>query len=1021
MADRRYGKKECKQVVVEKGTVVPFHNQVDFCVGTGRMGLALQKEYMEQLKLVQEHIGFKHIRGHGLFTDDMAIYQEREEDGERIVEYNFTYLDLVMDSYRELGLAPFLELGFMPNKMASGEQTIFYWKGNTTPPKSYEDWKAMVQALLRHLCERYGEEEVLTWPIEVWNEPNLPGFWKGADMQEYFKLFTESFYAIKEVNPKFRVGGPAVCGGTDEIWIKAFMEYCHENKIPVDFVTRHHYTTELPVDRGHYGYAQLQEDEAGFANLRTTRDIIDSFEEYKGLEIHITEFNTSYIPNCPIHDTNQNAAYLAKQLSRLGDGNESYSYWTFGDIFEERGVPFTPFHGGFGMVANGCIPKPTFWSFAFFKRLKELPGECVHRDDNCVIMKMENGEYRGVTWNRTNFRRGSNLELSLSLPAEDGEYSVVWERVDEDTCNPLKVWHDLGEPANPSKAQTALIRQAANPFLTSDIVTACGETLSLTVELPEHAVVYFTAKKRNFTPDRGYEYDYVMQQKTINPITRTDCPDPDVIRVEDTYYMVNTTMHFFPGCEILRSYDLMNWEHAAYVYDVLDSTPAQKLEGEENIYGKGMWAASLRYNKGTFYVVFVANDTKKTYLYTATDISGPWKKSNIEGFYHDCSLLFDDDDKVYIAYGNREIHITELKPDLSGPLEGGLDRIAVKDSDKALLGYEGTHFYKINGKYYLFFIHSGEEKWFRTESCFMADTIDGEFTGKVMVEDDRSYCGSGVAQGAIVDTPEGKWYAILFQDSGAVGRMPILMPVRWKDDFPKFMKYENGDFPTFGDGGKVPEFFKLKSTRPGYRYRPLMDSDDFKGGLKDCWQFNHEPELSLVKVDQSAGAVEITTDKVTDCVTKARNTLTQRMLYPGCAGEVTVDAKGLKEGDYAGLCVLQGSYGFLAVTRRDGELKLVMRTKPVALKGENSEEKEWAVASLSSDKVTLRLEADFSMMKDEAKFCFREENGDWVPFGVTHKMAFRLDHFTGARFGLFLYSTKESGGCAAFSDFKYKK
>lgn len=149
------------------------------------------------------------------------------------------------------------------------------------------------------------------------------------------------------------------------------MEFCRREKIAVDFITRHHYTTEFPENVGHYGYAALLDPKEGFANLQTTRNIVDSFEEYRGLEIHITEFNTSYVPNCPLHDTNQNAAYLALQLSRLGDMNESYSYWTFGDIFEEYGVPFTPFHGGFGLVANGRIPKPTFWTFKFSEIWKE--------------------------------------------------------------------------------------------------------------------------------------------------------------------------------------------------------------------------------------------------------------------------------------------------------------------------------------------------------------------------------------------------------------------------------------------------------------------------------------------------------------------------------------------------------------------------------------------------------------------------------------------------------------------------
>ena len=250
-----------KKVIIAEQSRAFFHNNVDYCIGTGRMGLALTQEYQEQLKLVQEEIGFRHIRGHGLFCDDMAIYQEYEENGEIRVEYNYTYLDRVMDSYAKVGLKPFLELGFMPGKLASGTQTIFYWKGNTTPPRDYGEWCRMVQALLNHLMERYGADEVVQWPIEVWNEPNLCGFWENADMEEYFKLFHCTFDAIKEVDARFCVGGPAVCGGTDEKWIRAFMEYCHENKIPVDFVTRHHYTIEQPEHEGHYAYSELMKPE----------------------------------------------------------------------------------------------------------------------------------------------------------------------------------------------------------------------------------------------------------------------------------------------------------------------------------------------------------------------------------------------------------------------------------------------------------------------------------------------------------------------------------------------------------------------------------------------------------------------------------------------------------------------------------------------------------------------------------------------------------------------------------------
>lgn len=492
---------------------VAFNNAVDFCIGTGRMGLALQKEYYDQLKMVQEEIGFKHIRGHGLFCDDMAIYQEYEENGETKVEYNYTYLDRVMDSYREVGLVPFIELGFMPDKMASGTQTVFYWKGNVTPPKDYKLWTQMVQALLKHLMERYGEEEVVTWPVEVWNEPNLTGFWENADMEEYFVLFKETFEAVKAVDTRFRVGGPAVCGGTDEIWIKAFMEFCHKNKIPVDFVTRHHYNTEPPERVGHYGYAELTEAEGGFENLHTTREIIDSYEEYKGLEIHVTEYNTSYIPNCPLHDTNQNAAYLAHQLARLGEDNASYSYWTFGDVFEEQGVPFTPFHGGFGLVANGCIPKPTFWAFSFFKKLKEKPGHCVYRDDETVVMKLDNGAYRIIAWNESIKRCGKKVALTYHLAAPEAEYCMISKLVDEESCNPLKTWHDLGEPANLTQEQLKLIKLTASPLVTTKHLVPEGTEgqLNISVELEEHAVIYLEILPVHTTPDRGYSYERVCQ------------------------------------------------------------------------------------------------------------------------------------------------------------------------------------------------------------------------------------------------------------------------------------------------------------------------------------------------------------------------------------------------------------------------------------------------------------------------------------------------------------------------------
>lgn len=522
----------------------------------------------------------------------------------------------------------------------------------------------------------------------------------------------------------------------------------------------------------------------------------------------------------------------------------------------------------------------------------------------------------------------------------------------------------------------------------------------------------------------------------INPIIRLDYPDPDVIRVGEVYYMVSTTMHFMPGCEILRSYDLVHWEHTTYVYDRLDSTPGQMLEGQNNIYGKGMWAASLRHHKGVFYICFVANDTGRTYLYHSQDIHGPWKKQYVEGFYHDCSLLFDDDDRVYIAFSNKDIRIMELKSDLSGPKEGGLNRIVVSDTGNNILGYEGSHLYKLDGRYYLFLIHSLKDRWRRVEACFMAESLEGEFTGGDILNDDRGYQNQGVAQGGIVDTPDGRWYAILFQDHGAVGRIPVLMPAKFVDGR-----------SVFGDNGRIEEPFEVPMEHSDYVYRPLIDSDDFRRrdevsdssverktiseeydtyGFKSCWQINHEPDLSLIKNDCEKGILEITTGKLCTNCTQAQNVFTQRMYFPKCSGSITVDGSQLLEGDYAGICAFAGCYGMVALTRKNDGYYIVLLERALSLDSTHGAGRETYIetesACVSTDESTVRLmvSADFDNMKDEVTFFYRN-GSEWHSIGTSKKMHFAMDHFTGCRFALCVYATKKTGGKALFSDFIYEK
>ena len=536
----------------------------------------------------------------------------------------------------------------------------------------------------------------------------------------------------------------------------------------------------------------------------------------------------------------------------------------------------------------------------------------------------------------------------------------------------------------------------------------------------------------------------------INPITRTDYPDPDVIRVGNVFYMVSTTMYFFPGGEILRSYDLVHWEIAARIFDSIDGTDAEHLRNGENAYGKGMWAASLRYHDGRFYVLFVSHGQQDTHLYTADAMEGPWEHKRIKGYFHDASLLFDDDGRVFLTSGNMQIHLTELSEDLSGPKEGGIDTVIIKDeSEKVFLGYEGSHFYKINGRYYITLIHWPKETSRRTEAVFVSDRVEGPYVGRDVCSDDMGYHGQGIAQGGIVDTPDGRWYAIMFRDSGAIGRVPVLVPVRFVSgetgSYRDGLTGETGAsipdgalFPEFGENGLIPETFETPDLNPGYVYEPLFTSDNFtfaegaqqqsaretQPTLKPQWQWNHIPDSANWRIDP-AGGLAITTGTVSKNPTEARNTLTQRMAYPKCAAEVTVDASGLKDGDIAGLIALQGKYGMIGIEKENGRFSIVrlVREKATQGFGIGSNDPEPGVITeripLAGPVARLRNDADFTDMMDEVTFAY-EKNGTFVPLGGAHKLEFRLDHFTGARFGLCVFATKELGGTAVFREFSYQ-
>lgn len=492
-------------------------------------------------------------------------------------------------------------------------------------------------------------------------------------------------------------------------------------------------------------------------------------------------------------------------------------------------------------------------------------------------------------------------------------------------------------------------------------------------------------------------------------IIMSDYPDLDVIRVDDTYYMVSTTMHFMPGCVILKSYNLLDWEFCSYVYDELDATDGETLKDNKGVYGRGMWAASLRYNKGKFYVSFVANDTHKSYLYTSENIQGPWKKQIMDGFYHDMSLLFDDDGRNYVVYGNTDIYLTELDENLLKPKAGGIHKKIIEDDrSKIGLGYEGSHFYKINGKYYIFMIHMPKGQM-RTEGCYMADKIDGPYKGCDVLCSDVGGWNSGAAQGGIVQSPDGKWYAILFQDHGALGRIPILVPV----DF-------NKDFPVFGIDGKVPSELTVMDSHPDYKYKPLW-SNDF---TNPCWQWNHIPDKKLIKL--TSNYLSIQTDKTVNNVTQAANTFTQRTFTEDCEGSVNINAKNLNDGDIAGLCALEGEYGFIGIKKEGGKYFLITAEHKIPYTpwtmGVHDDSEPNIISKQEIVNHTATLKLKFSLHKEgqQVQLLYKNDlSEDFVQIGEPVKLRYTLDQFVGVRFALFIYSTKISGGKAEFSDFVY--
>ena len=518
------------------------------------------------------------------------------------------------------------------------------------------------------------------------------------------------------------------------------------------------------------------------------------------------------------------------------------------------------------------------------------------------------------------------------------------------------------------------------------------------------------------------------QAQIKNPMLWADVPDPDVIRVGDTFYLVSTTMHLMPGGPIMASKDLKNWETVGYIFDKLTDSPKYDLQ-EGTVYGRGQWATSLKYHDGKFWALLAPNEPGSmgdTYIFTAEKAEGPWTIHSRLRHFHDATLFFDEDGTPYVFFGTGEM--CQLTRDLKGVVDGSLRHYFQREADERGL-LEGTRVIKHNGTYYALLIsHVYAPGRHRREVCYRTKDLNGTWEKNTVLESDFGGF-SYLAQGTIVDTPEGDWYGIMFQDRGGVGRVLTLSPVRWIDGWPQL-----GD-----ENGKVPE--TMRPYRSGMPEKGIVCSDDFSGeklGLH--WEWNHNPIDNAWSLKERPGFLRLKTNRVVPNLYLAPNTLTQRMEGPTCSGYIAMDISKMKDGDCAGLAAFNGDSGVLTIKKQGKKSVLEMSEQKVSLTDRekavtNVEVKVIETVDLSaafksqtskskSQIIYLRLDGDFQPgHHDVANFYFSLDGENWTKIGTeNYRMIFDYRRFfMGTKFGIFNYATKKAGGYVDVDAFVYSK
>jgi xylan 1,4-beta-xylosidase len=449
------------------------------CVGSGHAALALRADWQAQLRMAHDELGFSHVRFHGLLDDDMGTVVCQNDE----LLYSFFNADQIVDFLVSIGMRPIVELSFMPLALASGDDTVFHYKGNITPPRDMAQWQELMRKLAAHWVARYGIEEVAQWYFEVWNEPNLPAFWTGTQ-EQYFALYATTVKAIKGVDARLRVGGPATANNA---WIPDFQQYCSAHDVPVDFISTHLYPTDAFGEIDADTITQLEH--APLDTMRT--HALTARDQAAGKPLLYTEWNITSNPRDPLHDSAAGAALAVRIVMSVDDVVDAYSYWTFSDIFEENYFPSVPFHGGFGLINLHGIRKPTFHAFAMVAKLGA--GHVVIEQDhpNVVVwagaLDAASGASHVLAINQAMPRHAidtKTLALRVDAPAGMRAQAVTIERIDAEHANPVALWQSWGAPDYLSSAQVDTLHEASTlvsedlPFTLDDAMIVLTATLA---------------------------------------------------------------------------------------------------------------------------------------------------------------------------------------------------------------------------------------------------------------------------------------------------------------------------------------------------------------------------------------------------------------------------------------------------------------------------------------------------------------------------------------------------------------